>query len=228
MTRLLSVGIVVLLVGFFVGDALAMTRVGEEIVRQVETRHPYEGPGLRATPERVTEETLHYLGATYIAVHFEKFQLADGDHVIVRSPDGTQSWRYEGLGRAGMGMSTEGFWAVHIKGDTAVVELFSRHEIGVHGYTIDRFARGYTPSELLEENPAAGTDDEGPDEGPDEVPEKRWMRRLMATTSTASSATPSTQRSRALSAWLLAWPGWKLFISSMIPPVQAKNAAAQA
>jgi len=159
MKRLLLSGILLSLAGFVAGDARAMTRVGEEIVRKIETAHPYEGPGLRAAPERVTEETLYHPGATYIAVHFEKFQLADGDHVIVRSPDGTQFWRYEGLGRAGMGMSPEGFWAVHVKGDTAVVELFSRREIGVHGYTIDRFARGYTTSELLDQDPAAGTDD---------------------------------------------------------------------
>lgn len=124
-------------------------RVGEELVRRVETQHPYRGPGELEKSAAVRSETFHYDGATYIAVHFESFRLADGDYLIVRSPDGSQSWRYEGLGRAELGMSPGGFWATHIKGDTALVELYSRHDVGDHGYVIDKFARGFTESEML-------------------------------------------------------------------------------
>lgn len=144
----LALSAVVMLCAAF-GDVLALQRVGEEVALRIETQHPYAGPGQRESSARVREETLRHPGATYIAVHFASFQLAEGDYVVVRSPDGTQSWRYEGLGRAGMGMSPGGFWAAHIKGDTAVVELFSRQAVGAHGYAIDRYARGYTYAELV-------------------------------------------------------------------------------
>ena len=69
--------------------------------------------------------TLHHPQAAYIAPHFARFELAAGDSLIVRSPDGKQVWRYDGLGRAGLGMTSGGFWSGHIKGDTAIVELFA-------------------------------------------------------------------------------------------------------
>lgn len=148
MGRILPVGLSLVLLGIAGGDARAVQRVGEEVFQRIETPHPYRGPGDLPRPERIRQETLRHAGATYIAVHFERFELALGDYLIVRSPDGLQSWRYEGLGRAGRGLSPGGFWATHIKGDAAVVELYSRNDLGAHGFTIDRFARGYTGAEL--------------------------------------------------------------------------------
>ena len=128
-------------------EVRALERVGEVVRHHFETSHPYRGPGEVATAQLVLSETLHHEGASYIAVHFESFRLAAGDRVVVRSPDGRQSWSYSGLGRAGMGMSPGGFWATHIRGESAVVELFSRHDRGDHGFVIDRFARGYADLE---------------------------------------------------------------------------------
>ncbi|MEN8164838.1 MAG: serine protease, partial [Acidobacteriota bacterium] len=42
----------------------------------------------------------------------------------------------------------EGFFATHIKGDTAVVELFTTGESGGWGYDIDKFGRGYSDEEI--------------------------------------------------------------------------------
>jgi hypothetical protein len=76
--------------------------------------------------------------------------LGEGDYVIVRSPDGSRSWRYEGAGKADLGLSAEGFWGIHIAGDTAIIELWSAGEGGGFGYTIDRYARGFTREEFGE------------------------------------------------------------------------------
>jgi len=126
-------------------------QVGEEVVRRFETPHPYApaAPGSAGEPVWTTE--IRQPGATYICPHFRRMDLAPGDSVIVRSPDGARSWRYEGTGKLGLG-AKGGFWAIHIPGDTAVVELFSdsgRPGAGArHGYTIDRFARGFRPEEV--------------------------------------------------------------------------------
>ena len=130
----------------------AKLQVGEVVQVTVESAHPY-GVADRAAPELVWSETLHDPRATYIAPHFAQFELAQDDYVIVRSPDGSQSWRYAGSGRGGPGRSLDGFWSSHIKGSTAIVELYSRHAAGGFGLLIDRFARGFTSSEIEIYNP---------------------------------------------------------------------------
>jgi hypothetical protein len=152
MRRAAGLGIVLFLASA-AAPATAMLRVGEDVPRVVETAHPYAGPGPRERAELVRADTLHHSGATYVAVHFSRFELAPGDHVVVRSPDGAQAWRYEGLGRAGLGLHADGFWATHVKGDTAIVELYSARELGTYGYRIDRYARGFTQAEIAEKNP---------------------------------------------------------------------------
>jgi len=150
MKRLVCLAMVVLVSSWPAWSA--KLKVGEEVQLTLESAHPY-GVADRASPDLVWSETLHDPRATYIAPHFAKFDLAAGDYVIVRSPAGSQSWRYEGLGRAGLGLSPGGFWSTHVKGDTAIVELYSRHAVGGFGFVIDRFARGFTSSELETFNP---------------------------------------------------------------------------
>jgi hypothetical protein len=125
---------------------------GEKIDYSFETPHPY---GLSDSPEPrlALTNTVHHPDATYIQVHFSKFKLADGDYVIVRSPDGERSWRYEGLGRAGMGLDPYGFWSSQIMGSTAVVELYTKHAEGDFGFVIDNYMRGLTEPELIDANP---------------------------------------------------------------------------
>ncbi|HEV2853812.1 MAG TPA: DUF4082 domain-containing protein [Thermoanaerobaculia bacterium] len=122
-------------------------RVGEEIETLRETSHPYSGwPGERA--EKVWSEEIYYPGAAYIAPHFSRFHLAPGDSVIVRSPDGSRSWKYEGFGNGELGKGPDGFWGIHIPGETAVIELYSHNPAGGYGYKIDRFARGFRRDEM--------------------------------------------------------------------------------
>lgn len=120
--------------------------VGTEVATQLVTEHPYWGPGT-GDLQLVSSVEIHDPDASYISPHFARFELADGDFVVVRSPEGDRSWAYRGKGKGELGR-TEGFWASHIPGDTAVVELFSRNDMGSYGYEIDRYARGFRPDEL--------------------------------------------------------------------------------
>jgi hypothetical protein len=154
MRRWVCAGIAVLLgVGLTQAERV---KVGEAVQLRFESPHPY-GLAESATPRLVWSDTLHHPGATYIQPHFSRFRLADGDYVVVRSPDGRQSWRYEGLGRGELGLHPDGFWSSRIRGDRAVVELYTRNAQGAHGYTIDQFMRGLTEVEIGEQNPNVPT-----------------------------------------------------------------------
>ena len=163
MTKRTALMLAALLCSMGVAMAEAPLRIGEDVIKRFETRHPY----VRAEsgrPEVVWTDMLSHPGAVYIAVHFEKFSLAPGDAVIVRSTDGRQSWKYEGLGRGNMGLDPEGFWATHIKGDTAVVELISSGKGSSFGFVIDRFARGYRRDEMEAQGLMAPESICGPDD----------------------------------------------------------------
>ncbi|MEM7351819.1 MAG: trypsin-like peptidase domain-containing protein [Acidobacteriota bacterium] len=121
--------------------------VGEHVDAGIETPHPYPaGDGTAA--KLVWSDEIYFPDATYIAPHFERFQLAPGDRVVVRSRDGAQTWTYTGLGKANLGLSENGFFAVHIKGDTAIIELWSQNPQPLFGYKIDRYGRGYSMDEI--------------------------------------------------------------------------------
>lgn len=96
--------------------------------------------------ELVWATELFFEGADYIAPHFSRFDLPQGAYAVVRSLDGTRSWRYEGRGKnVNPG---EGFWAIHIYGESAIVEVYSNRPLSEGAVTIDRFARGFNAREL--------------------------------------------------------------------------------
>ena len=138
--------------------ATAQVVVGEHIDEEYGTdgRYPVSMGAKSATPDLIWSDTIFYPGAVYIAPHFSFFHLPPGDSLVVRSADGTQHWTYEGLGRADLGMTEEGFFATHIKGDMAVIELYSKHTVeslspqalDQYGVTVDYYGRGYNDVEL--------------------------------------------------------------------------------
>ena len=65
------------------------TVIGEHVVERYETQHPYVSSG-GTEPMLTWVDRIDFPGATYIAVHFERMDLAAGDSVVVRSPDGQQ------------------------------------------------------------------------------------------------------------------------------------------
>jgi len=144
---------IVAVVCLFAGVSQAqMMRVGENVATERGSAHPYAFER-SDVPRQVLSETLHHPAATYIQVHFSRFQLAEGDHVIVRSPDGAQSFRYEGLGRGGYGLDPRGFWSRRVLGESAIVELHSDGRGNGYGYQIDMFTRGYDELTIRELNP---------------------------------------------------------------------------
>lgn len=145
-----------LLAAVFVPIAAAQKAiVGEHVHEVFETPERYPAPADPSTgPERVHRDEIHFPGATYIAPHFDKMHLPPGDFVVVRSPDGEQHWRYTRFGKRDLGRTKEGFFAAHIKGDTAIVELWTRRSPASgargYGYRIDLYGRGYSQVELQE------------------------------------------------------------------------------
>ena len=122
-------------------------KIGEDIPKTLETKHPY-GASLAGRLRLVWSEVVSHPGAAYVAPHFSRFHLSQGDFVVVRSPDGSQERRYTGLGRGDLGESEDGFWSGHIKGDTAIVELWATSPSGAFGFVMDRYARGYRAEEM--------------------------------------------------------------------------------
>ncbi|WP_437592104.1 trypsin-like serine peptidase [Sorangium sp. So ce1000] len=103
-------------------------RAGDVIAYAAETSHPYVDGWKR----EITSP-----GATFVRVHFRDFSLAKGDYVTVSSPDGAQSFRYDGHGPNDDG----DVWAFAIDGETAIVELH-RSTGGGHGFSIADIGHG--------------------------------------------------------------------------------------
>jgi hypothetical protein len=132
-TRVLSAGLLCLgLTG-----VAAQVKVGEHYPIYVDSARHYAG-----TPhdgvQQVWSHELHHPGATYIALHFSEFELAPGDYLVVADANGDQAYRLAGRGKRAAGT----FWARHIKGDTARLELYAASPAGGRGFVIDELAAG--------------------------------------------------------------------------------------
>jgi V8-like Glu-specific endopeptidase len=106
-------------------------------------------------------ETIVSPGAKFLRLHFQKFNLPDGDFLTVSSPDGSEFWTYTGRGPQGTGE----FWSFSVDGDVAVVELHTGDRIEKgrarrYGASIDRIAHGTEPlfDDDVEAKVVCGTD----------------------------------------------------------------------
>ena len=115
-----------------------LVRVGEEVAIAVENVEFGGGRGVQLA----WSHELHDAGATYIAPHFRHFNLPAGATLVVRSPDNSRSWIYEGEGKPRF-PGREGFWGIHIPGDSAIVEIYSDKPLGRGRVTLDGYARGF-------------------------------------------------------------------------------------
>ncbi|MCU0304336.1 MAG: serine protease [Thermoanaerobaculales bacterium] len=131
------------------GTSPAIEIVGEDIFETYASPNPYPGVTVDDGAQLIWSDVIHWPGASYICPHFGRMDLGPGDAVVVRSPDGARSWRYENAGVDGLGLDPEGFWGIHISGDTAVIELWSAGPAGGFGYVVDRYARGFTRDEMM-------------------------------------------------------------------------------
>ncbi len=128
-------------------------KVGEEILIKYESPHPYKS-GDDDKNEIVWQQEITHKNASYIAIHFSKVALSEGDFILLRSPDNSRSWKYSDSDK-------KEFWSIPIHGEKAIIEIHSTNKVGSFGYTIDKIARGYTQKEMELETEAAicGEDD---------------------------------------------------------------------
>ena len=104
---------------FVVAPALAQKPnvVGQYEPLSLESPHPYPP----VTTVAVGQEVF-FPGATYVRVHFSKFQLANGDWLEISNMARTEVYRYQGKGPHDSGE----FWANTILGESALITLYAR------------------------------------------------------------------------------------------------------
>lgn len=92
--------------------------------------------------------TYSFPGAEFIRLHFQRFDLATGDKLIVSNVDGSQSWEYTGQGHNGNG----NFWAFAING-SAVTLTFVAPSGNSYGFLIREVGYGTIPLEVSQPVP---------------------------------------------------------------------------
>lgn len=101
--------------------------------------------------------TFHYDGASYVKVHFSRLLLRPGDWVGVTDRSGEQKYRYSAdprllsvPGDSPSSQDQDGFWAMSITGETAVVTLHKTlpgPSLSRLGVDIDKVAHGFTTAQ---------------------------------------------------------------------------------
>ncbi len=136
----------------FCATAEAQVIAGDHIAADIQTPRDYLGLG-EGGGNWYFE--LQHPEATYIAIHFVDFELADGDYLFVSDPSGDQMYVLEGRGKMNAGT----FWAQHIKGDTAILELVQTSDDGGKGFIIDEYVAGFLDVSGSGLRAICGTDD---------------------------------------------------------------------
>lgn len=101
--------------------------------------------GLASTPTpsgRIWE--LHHPDATYLALHFSRFELAPGDQLFVSDPQGKQRQPVSDRGT----VEDSTFWSRHVKGDTLILELVSTTLASGaprSAFRVEEYAAGFVP-----------------------------------------------------------------------------------
>ena len=110
----------ILLIIPFIG--YAQTQVGEEIITNYATTHPYSGNS-GSSYQIVWNQEVRYEGAGYIAVHFNEIALSTEDYLVIRNIDNTRSWNYS---YSEIESKAKNFWSIPIYDDKAIIEIFSK------------------------------------------------------------------------------------------------------
>ena len=150
MTKLIStaIALIVLLPGQLfasVPGALEALQGPVKVGEEIQSHRPSPAFGASRTGWNWTlvwSEELHVDGASYIAPHFSDFELPEGAWLVVRSPDSKRVWNYTRFGKTSRRIEG-GFWATHVPGSTAIVELYSSVPVAAGAVVVDRFAHGY-------------------------------------------------------------------------------------
>jgi hypothetical protein len=134
--------------------ALAQLQVGEHYPVYIDAARDY--PGSPDGSLRLAwEEEIQHPGATYIAIHFTDFRLASGDYLEISDPVGGQAYRLSDRGK----MNAGEFWARHVKGDSALLRLYTSNKSGAQGFVIDEIAAGFEELGTVDPEAICGLDD---------------------------------------------------------------------
>src|SRR5690606_18145002 len=126
------------------GQNIMPEKVGEEVYKSFSSPHPYPA-NFEGQEKLVWQQNFYEKGASYIAFHFSKIEIRDGDYLIVRNPENTRHWKYT---YAEVEAKENNFWSIHIYGEDAVIEIYSRNSSGAFGYEIDKIAKGFSADTL--------------------------------------------------------------------------------
>lgn len=138
-------------------DAPALERVGEDVHASVVSPAV---PGANTLEVPAWTHEIRDPGADYICPHVQRLDLPEGARLVVRSPDGSRSWTYGGAtGEPVPDASPDGFWAVHIPGEAAVLEVFSPVPLPANAVVVDRYARGFPKMPEPDNASLCGQDD---------------------------------------------------------------------
>lgn len=131
--------IVLLCMVFFPKQSESWTRIGDYVREVHESSHPY-GPSDAGDEMVLWQTVICHPDASYIAVHFAKFELAGNDYVEITDPTGYYHHRYNHKGY----MDSGKFWGLSVTGDTMIITLYGR---GIakrnFGVFIDTYAHGF-------------------------------------------------------------------------------------
>ncbi|HHB52309.1 MAG TPA: serine protease, partial [Saprospiraceae bacterium] len=145
MKNKLFFNVITLVLFFLTSNVILGQKVGEKVLIQYESPHPYHTVDQPSEIVWTQEITYTERATTYLSLHFGEFELHEGDRLIVRSPDDTQRWEYTHEDN-----KWDGFWSIPIYGNIAIVEMKSESSNNAFGYIIDEIVRGYTQEEMDE------------------------------------------------------------------------------
>ena len=140
---------------FFAPSAFAALRVGEAHSVSIETPPAYETARVKGKAVSSWSRVLTHPGATYMAVHFARFDLAPGEILFVSDDKTGQGYMLSGRGKMNAGK----FWSQHVKGDTIRMELVNSGGARGAGLEIDQYAAGYARLSAMQPEATCGAND---------------------------------------------------------------------
>ncbi|MEN7550492.1 trypsin-like peptidase domain-containing protein [Rapidithrix thailandica] len=147
MKQLVTLFFILIATGYVYGQQSNpfVKQVGEEIQRAYQSPHPYIGNPSQIY-QKVWSERVYEKDASYIALHFTRLELSENDYLIVRNAENTRAWKY-----SLQDSKRKSFWSIHVYGEEAIIEIFSKNSKGGYGYDIDKIARGYSHGDITQE-----------------------------------------------------------------------------
>ncbi len=122
-------------------------KVGEVKEVRISTDHPYT---VARDSGYVFKKEFHSENSAYIRLYFENFQLAEGDYMVIFTPErADDKVVYAGGGKKVSGGRTiSKFWARSIKDDHVIVKLYSTGGKSQYGFDITKVAYGYSEGKI--------------------------------------------------------------------------------